>query len=141
MNTYHKTKNIPVITDMGRSIKYGGNDFHFEMGSDTQVFYSCSITFKGKFYVFGGVNEKKQISVIDDCMLKRVGSLPFEFDLGACTNVNDFEFYLCFDYNNIKTCRKSSDPFGPFTTIADSTGTHKATRIANDGGLVKLKIY
>ena len=131
----------PVITDTLGTVKYGGVDFEFETESETEVHNSCSVTFKGKSYVFGGTSMKTQISQINNCQLKRVGSLSFEFSFGACTNVNDSELYLCFDQSNTQTCRKSSNQFGPFTTISDSISTHYKTRIANDGGKLWFKNY
>ena len=99
----------PIITDLAGTVKSGGTDFGFEFGTDTEVYYSCSITWKGAFYVFGGVSEKTQISVVDDCKLTRVGTLPFELYRGACTNVNDQEFYLCFDWSNRNQCYKGTE--------------------------------
>lgn len=122
-------------------VKYSGVDFSFEIESAAEVFFSCSFTFKGKFYVFGGENKENQISQIRNCKLERVGSLSFDFDAGACTNVNDSEFFLCFPFQDAKTCRKSSNPLGPFTTISDSISTHSYTRIANDGGKLKFLNY
>ena len=138
MNTF-RSKKLPVITDVSGTVKYGGTDFEFEM--DSEVYKSCSLTFKGKFYVFGGHYSRNQISQINNCKLERVGSLSFDHEYGACTNVNDMELFLCFDYLKNKTCRKSSDPFGPFTTISDSIASHWKTQIANDGGKLKFQNY
>ena len=35
--------------------------------------------------VFGGDSQKRQISEIDNCALKRIGDLSFDHDSGACT--------------------------------------------------------
>ena len=91
MSTYGTNlgRNIPIITDLTGTVKSGGTDFGFEYGTDTTVYESCSITWKGAFYIFGGFYEKTQISVVNNCKLTRVGTLPFELHYGTCTNVND----------------------------------------------------
>ena len=134
LNTEYSS-NPPVITDTLGAVELL---FEFEMNIDTEVYNSCSLTFKGKFYVFGGSRKRTQISQINKCKLERIGSLQFSFFYGACTNVNDMELYLCFDLYNNKMCRKSIDPLGPFTLISDSISTHSGTRIANDGGELKF---
>ena len=128
------SSNIPIITDLAGTVKSGGTDFGFEYGTGTEVYYSCSITWKGAFYIFGGHSEKTQISMVDDCKLTRVGTLPFELYQGACTNVNNQEFYLCFDENNPYKCYKGTEPDGSFSSIADSLKGHKYTRIAHNQG-------
>ena len=124
----------PIITNLRGSVKFGGTDFKFEFGTDTQVYRSCSINWKGDLYVFGGATEKRQVSLVEGCQLTRVGTLWFNLERGACTNVNNEEIFLCFDYDNDKKCWKSSNPEGPFSSIADSLKNHKLTRIANDKG-------
>ena len=130
------------MTDTMGTVKYGNStDFEFEIKRQTEVFESCAITFKGEFYVFGGNNKNTQISKINNCKLEFVGLLQFNFRYGACTNVNDSDLFLCFDWDNHKTCRKSSNSSGPFTTISDSIFTHIKTRIANDWGELKFRNY
>ena len=131
---------IPIITDLTGTVKYGGTDFVFEYGTGTEVHGSCSITWKGAFYVFGGSFEKTQISVVDDCKLTRVGTLPFNLNKGACTNVNDQEFYLCFDANNPYKCYKATEPDGSFSSVADSLKNHYPTRIANNQGKLNFSV-
>ena len=58
----------------------------FEFGEKTEVAYSCSTEFKGIFYLFGGVAQKRQLSQIKNCGLQRIGDLPFDFMLGSCSN-------------------------------------------------------
>ena len=130
---------IPIITDLAGTVKYGGADFGFEFGTDTIVEYSCSITWKGAFYIFGGVY-KTQISVVDDCKLTRVGTLPFELQYGTCTNVNDHEFYLCSDVNHPYKCYKGTEPSGSFSSVADSLKNHQYVRIANNQGKLNFSI-
>ena len=132
------SSNIPIITDLAGTVN--GGDFDFEYGTGTQVHRSCSITWKGAFYIFGGHSEKTQISMVDDCTLTRVGTLPFELYQGACTNVNNQEFYLCFDQNNPYKCYKATEPDGSFSSITDSLKNHYPTRIAHNQGSLNLFI-
>ena len=57
--------------------------------------------------VFGGVNESRQISTIDQCSLTRVGKLEFSFNYGACTTAHD-QIYLCFGISAVKQCYTAS---------------------------------
>ena len=50
----------------------------FERDKNTEAFYSCSIQWKNKLHIFGGLNEKRQISRLTGHKLERVGSLAFE---------------------------------------------------------------
>ena len=104
----------------------------FLMGENTQVYYSCSITWRNKHFVFGGYNEKKQISQLIGCELKRVGSLAFDHFFGACTTVGDNLIYLCFNYasGDYKKCRMATSPIGQFEEINASTYNHHYVRIA-----------
>ena len=133
LNKWH-SNNTPIITDLAGTVKYGGTDFGFEFGTETQVFYSCSIKWKGAFYIFGGAQKKSQISMVDKCKLTRVGTLSFELYNGACTNVNDKEVFLCFDVNNPNKCYKATEPDGSFLSIADSFLNHWPSRIAHNQG-------
>ena len=139
MNTW-SSSNAPVITDLAGSVKYGGTDFEFEFGTDTQVLQSCSINWQGDMYVFGGNREKRQVSLVERCQLKRVSTLSFDLSYGACTNINNEEVVLCFgDNSNDKKCWKSSNPEGQFSSIADSLTNHWLTRIANDQGKLTFR--
>jgi len=53
----------------------------FELGSNTQVSYSCSVTFKNEFYVFGGLNLSHQISKINGCSLGTVNAFLYCIDV------------------------------------------------------------
>ena len=124
---------------MGGSVKYGGTDFEFDYGTDTEVFYSCSINWQGDMYLYGGTSEKRQVSLVEQCQLTRVSTLSFDLRYGACTNINNEEVVLCFDYSDNKKCWKSSNPEGPFSSIADSLKNHRQTRIANDQGKLTFR--
>ena len=78
--------------------------------------------------------------MIDDCKLTRVGTLPFRLLGGACTNVNNEEFYLCFDDKSPYKCYKGTEPDGSFTSIADSLQNHWPSRIANNQGKLAFSI-
>ena len=48
-----------------------------------------------------------QISKISDCLLKRIGTLPHEFELGACGTFlfdEDERVMFCFTKNDKKKC-------------------------------------
>lgn len=68
----------------------------------TGVSGSCSFVLNGKMFVVGGVDFLfwKQISVIDTCMLNRVGTMPVEFEYAACNTFEVTPSYhealLCF---------------------------------------------
>ena len=126
-------EHVPVITDSSGRAEYAGKDFDFSFGPKTKVSNSCSITYRGNFYVFGG-SSKRQISKVIDCSLKRVGTLSFNFEYGACTTVNEDVIYLCFDKDHTKQCFAGADPVGSFTKITRSNFDHRATRISSNEG-------
>ena len=83
--------NPPMITDAD-----GKEDinflFHYHEGISFK--YSCSLIWRGQFYVFGG--HEQQISVLDGCELKRIGTLAGDKNFMACTNLANMRIYLCF---------------------------------------------
>ena len=69
---------------------------NFEYGEGTEAFKSCSVQFQGQLFIFGGFYEKRQISRIEpDCKMRRIGSLPFDFEGGTC-NAFSTKLILCF---------------------------------------------
>ena len=108
----------------------GQSNVTISFGKGTDVSYSCSVTFHNRFYVFGGENEKRQISEVTQCELRRIGSLDFDHDSVACSNVDDREIYLCFDKKDQKQCLTGNDPLGKFTKITSSTHDHVWARTA-----------
>jgi len=81
----------------------------FSFGQETIVYHSCSVVNDGKMTIFGGSSGyRRQISIVDDCNLKSIGTLPFNFELGAC-NIRSGEevTYLCFAEGNYKNCRST----------------------------------
>ena len=135
-------KNIPVITDSTGKVEYAGRDFNFHSGFRTEVKFSCSVTFRGEFYVFGGdhihnYQQMRQILKVTDCSIEKVGKLRFDFRYGACAAVNEESIYLCFsdrDGNSRKQCYVGTDPVGPFSKTNQSQFSHDLTRIAASEG-------
>ena len=78
----------------------------FEIGAKTGGFRVCSTLLNGLMMVFGGVARPfdNQISVIENCGLRRIGDLPMHFDWGGCntflSSEGNQETLLCFGRNN-----------------------------------------
>ena len=91
-------------------------------------------------FIFGGANQKHQISKVENCQLKLIGQLSVKFDYGACTNVGNELIFICFhDYYDSSTsnkCLKATTPLGVFRETRESTHPHKDTRIDNNGGMI-----
>ena len=51
-----------------------------------QIFESCSVMRNGRITIFGGRDgdNKRQMSVVENCEIKRLTTMPFEFRLGGC---------------------------------------------------------
>lgn len=50
--------NIPLLMDFNMDFE---QKTWFQFGSRTEVFWSCGATLNGNFYIFGGLNEKRQV--------------------------------------------------------------------------------
>ena len=125
MNTKFDS-NIPLFTDLdGRNINA---NFHY--GENTEVYESCMVLFNGQAYIFGGRIERRQISRVENCQLKSLALLDFEFNNGACASTAS-TIYLCFRSDATKSCRTGSDPKGVFGSIEESNFPHSWTRIAS----------
>ena len=134
LSTYsYRDPNGPVITDSTGKVAYAGDVFNFEYGDQTDVYYGCSITYRGDFYVLGSKNEKTQIAKVNGCRLERIGSLSFEFYSGGCSVANE-EIFICFSYNDKKQCYVGNDPLGSFSKISKSNFDHDGTHIASNNG-------
>ena len=128
LNTY-KSSNVPrVINADGLDDPY----INFDYGDNTEVKYSCGLTFRNKYFVFGGNLFTTQISQIIDCRLQKIGELSFSHKFGGCANVNDNRIYLCFNdrSSDYKKCRMASSPTDQFEQISDSIFDHQYIRIA-----------
>ena len=133
LNTNRSNK--AVITDGSGKEEHVGVDFRFIFGENTEVYGSCSITWRGELFIFGGrIDEYRQISKLNDCTLERVGTLSFDHRYGTCAVVNDEEIYLCFDDYSPKTCRKANDPMGAFSEVNPTNYEHSVTRIGASSG-------
>ena len=115
-----------------------GDDFRFIFGEHTEVLYSCSITWHGEFFIFGGSTERRQISKLNGCTLERIGHLLFDQKDGGCAVLND-DIYLCFNtygdlYDDYRKCRKAREPTGAFDEISLSSHHHKSTRLGASPG-------
>ena len=95
---------------------------------------ACSVTWKNKMHVFGGLGEnKKLISHLTGLKLEPIGSLSFDHYDGGCSVIKD-EIYLCFSFSTSNKCRRASGPLEVFTEVADSIYNHREVRIsASDG--------
>ena len=60
LNTFYSS-NEAVITDGNGKEEHAGDDFRFTFGENTQVEGSCSITWRGELFIFGGDYEDRQI--------------------------------------------------------------------------------
>ena len=110
-------------------------NFYFVFEDQTQVYYSCTLTWKNELFVFGGSPKKTQVSKIVGCRLEPVGELLFDHYYGGCANVDNYKIYLCFNSPSnsnpeIKKCRVTFSPTGNYEEISESSHTHHSTRIA-----------
>ena len=101
----------------------------FERDDNTEAYFSCSINWQNELFIFGGVNEKRQISKLSGHQLKRVGDLDFDLTFGAC-NVKGNELFLCFHEHDTRRCRRSTGPLDQFSEVALSTHSHRYIQIS-----------
>ena len=128
---------FPVLTDSSGKIE---EDINFNLDIMDEVFRSCTLTWRGEHFIFGGESRKKQISKIVDCGLEKLGELQFYHASVACTNVADNFIYLCFNgsVGDWKRCRKSTGPLAKFAEIDLSLYPHKSTYIASSTSNLNL---
>ena len=107
--------------------------FTFDIG--TEVSDSCSLMWNDNMYVFGGDNNKQQISRVSRCGLELISKLNFDFQSGACTATQG-KILLCFSISNHegRVCRAAKGPTGLFFKINDSNYNHYFTKIASNRG-------
>ena len=118
----------PLLVDA--TDRQDGN-FLMLIDTDSEVRSSCSVTWKNEFYVFGGNSKKRQISKLNGCELKSIGTLGFDHHAGSCSNMNDKTLYLCFNIDvtdDYKKCRSTTDPLGSFIEIPVTTYDHRYAR-------------
>ena len=63
---------MPILTNSNGK---DDRDIDFIIGDNTEVYNSCSLTWRGEHYVFGGWNQRRQISKIVGCELRTIGKL------------------------------------------------------------------
>ena len=80
------------------------------------------------------LKKRRQILMVDQCQLKRIGSLAFDVSLGACAQRDNQEIFICFEefdsYEKAKTCRRAVGQFTNFTRLTNSAYPHGLSRIA-----------
>ena len=99
LNTNEKvdgSRNEPVLFDNnGQEI----SGLKFELDKYSEAHGSCLAIYRGVAYLFGGVQQKRQISRLNGCQFDRIGSIQFDFTYGSCglffEEFTDF-ILLCF---------------------------------------------
>ena len=134
LNTYNSS-NIPVLANLNGNINL---NLSFEIENNVDVYHSCGVQFQGNFYVYGSsvyTGRNTQIAMISDCALKRIATLPFTHEQGACA-VGFDKLFLCFDMRrgNGRNCYESNQPTGPFDQVRYSTEKHWYSRVAANSG-------
>ena len=138
LNSYLGARTSIITDSSGLDDRF----FYFNYGENTEAHGSCGLTWSNQFYMFGGSFYGTQISQIINCELKRVGKLPFDFQSGACSNVANKKFYLCFDEKDDRQCYEATSPTGEFTAISKSINDHGRTKIgASDGNTFQLDFF
>ena len=122
LNSYDGWKPAMLINSAGEQKKL--RCFERDYGTDAN--HACSINWRNRFYVFGGQDVSRQISRLNGYTLERVGSLPFDHNLGSCSVMSNQFIFLCFGgSDDYKRCRRSTDPLEIFHEIALSYFDHR----------------
>ena len=105
----------------------------FTHDTNTEAYLSCSLVWDNELYIFGSSSNRRQISKLVQYNLKIVGSLPFDFRSGACTNMAGHKLFLCFHYSSseYKRCRWTTNPLDSFENVTESTFNHDQIRISS----------
>jgi len=111
--------NVPMVITLNGEVD---DDINFTFGVNTQVHGSCAASWFNRMFVFGGLNQKRQMSEVQDCKLKRIGDLDFGFVGGGC-NTFSFGIMLCFDYDADKKCHSFNGE--TFKTKPSSKYSHR----------------
>ena len=95
-NEVDGVRNRPLLFDnTGREIP----GLKFELDKYSEAHGSCLAIYRGVAYLFGGVEQKRQISRLNGCQFDRIGSTQFDFTYGSCglffEELTDF-ILLCF---------------------------------------------
>ena len=97
----------------------------------TEAYHSCSLVLNNHLYIFGGENQKRQILKLNQFRIQRVGSLPFDLQHGACTNMGGRKFFLCFDQYDPQRCYWSINPLGNFQNVTLTSFNHSQIKISS----------
>ena len=103
----------------------------FQRDDNTEAWEFCSVNWKNQLHVFGGVNEKRQISRLNGHKLERIGTMPFDHNYGGCSVMANQFIFLCFNYgnpNDYKRCRRSTGPLETFSEIPLASYDHRRTQ-------------
>ena len=103
----------------------------FTHNDSSEAYCSCSLTWNNEMYIFGGSSNKRQISKLVWYNLQLIGSLPFDFRFGGCTNMAGRKIFLCFDVLNNKRCHWSTDPLGKLNDLPLASYSHQDTQISS----------
>ena len=120
LNGYNGWKPVMLINSEGQQEELAC----FERDDNTEAFNSCSLTWRNQLHVFGGDTERRQISRLTGYKLERIGDLPFDHYVAACSVMANQYIYLCFDWNTPKQCRRSTGPLETFSKLAMSNHDH-----------------
>ena len=103
----------------------------FTIADDAEVSYSCAVTYKDQFFVYGGWDHKRQIAKVTNKSLRNVGSLPFDFCNGGCSSTTS-KIVLCFHYwADQRTCYQTTNPTGQFKQTTKSIHKHGGIKFAS----------
>ena len=107
------------------------SNIFFVFDDNTEVHASCSFTLNNRMFIVGGEYDRRQINQVKNCQLKRLGHLPFDCFYGACAATAD-HVYMCFDFDNSKTCHQTSDSsLGAYDPIQSALFPYQTTRMAH----------
>ena len=84
------------------------SEISFNFDSTSAVWEACSVEYRGEYYLFGGRFHPRQISKVENCGLRRIGTLDFDFNTGACGSFNFKKeiALLCFPGIEKHSCRR-----------------------------------
>jgi len=68
--------------------------------------FSCILLIGKTTLVLGGPQQITEVYPWKNLITKRIGTLPFEFDNGRCTQHNGIA-YLCFPDSDLNLCQKT----------------------------------
>merc|ERR1711990_5666 len=71
---------VPLVINIDGT----NSEINFELDDSSSIWEACSVDYQGQYYLFGGRFHKRQISKVDNCGLRHVGSLNFDFNTGSC---------------------------------------------------------